>query len=63
MFTVPALIIHDEQDREIPFEGGEALSKVWKNSKLVRTNGLGHRRILRDSQVISKAVEYLTAGH
>lgn len=36
------LIIHDEWDNITPFSASERLHKNWRNSKLVRTRGLGH---------------------
>lgn len=36
------LIIHDNDDRINFFEDAVAIHEVWKNSKLVATNGLGH---------------------
>ncbi len=57
--SIPALIIHDRDDREIPIEEGRQLAKVWKNSKFIETAGLGHRRILRDDGAISKSVRFI----
>ncbi len=56
----PALIIHDEQDREVPIANGIALSEVWPNAKLKRTSGLGHRRILQNPDVIHATQAFLS---
>lgn len=56
--SAPLLIIHDEDDLEVPIESGEALRDAWQGSTLLRTRGLGHRRVLRDPQVISAAVSF-----
>jgi pimeloyl-ACP methyl ester carboxylesterase len=55
----PLLVIHDDGDREIPFQAGEIVARSWPNAELVRTHGLGHRRILRDPDVIAKAVDFV----
>lgn len=59
-FDVPALMIHDADDRSVPIEESEALSRVWRNSRLVRTEKLGHRRILADANVIRRVVNFLS---
>ncbi len=58
---VPALIVHDADDGEIPFAEGAALARSWAGSTLLRTRGLGHRRILRDADVVERAVAYIDA--
>jgi pimeloyl-ACP methyl ester carboxylesterase len=40
--TVPALIVHDENDELNKFEGGLAIAHNWKGSTLFTTKGLGH---------------------
>jgi len=56
---VPALIIHDRDDREVPFHDGERLAARWPGATLVETRGLGHRRILKDEEVIRRTVTFL----
>jgi len=58
---LPALVLHDEDDRDVPVEEGAALAAAWPDAVFERTRGLGHRRILRDDQVIARVVEFL--GH
>lgn len=55
----PALFIHDEADKEVPFDESRRLHARWPNSQLLPVNGLGHRRILQDGTVIKAAVEFL----
>ena len=40
--TQKGLIIHDEWDTITPFSASERLHKNWKNSRLIKTQGLGH---------------------
>jgi len=54
-----ALIIHDENDKELSWRRGKALADSWPDSAFKLTQGLGHRRILRDSSVIEQIVNYL----
>jgi pimeloyl-ACP methyl ester carboxylesterase len=58
----PALIVHDEGDREVPFACGEAIARAWPGAELVRTQGLGHRRILRDPHVLDVITEFAARG-
>jgi len=56
---IPLLVIHDEHDREIPIEQGEKVASVWKNSEIVTTRRLGHRRIVRDNLVVGHVLSCL----
>jgi pimeloyl-ACP methyl ester carboxylesterase len=56
------LIFHDESDREIPLAQGEALARLWRGSTLVRTQGLGHLRILKDSELAKRAAAFLAGA-
>jgi len=56
-----ALVVHDRDDREVPFAGGEALAAAWPGARLHATAGLGHRRILRDHAVLA-AIAAFVAG-
>ena len=53
------LVIHDTEDREVPFEDFHELQKSWKNAKFIATDGLGHRRILRDVSVGHEISQFL----
>ncbi|HET6985510.1 MAG TPA: alpha/beta hydrolase, partial [Kribbella sp.] len=57
----PLLAIHDRDDRETPYQGSEALVASWPDGRLELTEGLGHRKILGDATVVSRAVSFLTA--
>jgi pimeloyl-ACP methyl ester carboxylesterase len=61
---LPALVIHDRDDRDVPWREGEAVSRAWPHARFLRTEGLGHRRILRDPEVIDRVVRFLVQeGH
>jgi len=57
--AVPALVVHDARDREIPLRDGEAIAAAWPGARLVRTEGLGHRRILRDPGVAAAIAAFV----
>ena len=56
---VPALIIHDAHDEDVPWQQGERLAQAWPGARFVRTEGLGHRRILRSPRITEQAVAFL----
>jgi pimeloyl-ACP methyl ester carboxylesterase len=56
------LVVHDRDDREVPFTHGERLTTAWRNAALHATTGLGHRRILRDDGVIAEVVSFVRDG-
>ena len=57
--SVPMLVIHDRADREVPWSDGEAIALAWPSAILLTTEGLGHRRILRDACVIQQAIGFI----
>jgi pimeloyl-ACP methyl ester carboxylesterase len=59
---IPLLVIHDRQDREVPLADGEQVALKAAAGRLVATDGLGHRRILRDAGVAAQAVAFLAEG-
>ena len=56
------LVIHDREDREVPLADGERVAREAASGRLVVTEGLGHRRILRDPGVAKEAVRFLSEG-
>ena len=56
---IPALIIHDEDDTDVPISESELLNQAWPNSVMQRTSGLAHRRILYNPQVIERVVNFI----
>jgi pimeloyl-ACP methyl ester carboxylesterase len=57
--TVPVLVIHDEDDTDVPARAAHHICKHLANSELMVTQGLGHRKILGDSKVIKKITQFL----
>jgi pimeloyl-ACP methyl ester carboxylesterase len=56
------LVFHDRDDAEVSLRHGDRLSSVWPEARLVITDGLGHRRILRDPAVIAETVAFVRQG-
>ena len=57
--TAPALVIHDRDDRMVPWKQGAAFADRWQGARLVTTQGLGHRRVLEDEAVADAAVSFV----
>lgn len=57
--TMPGLIIHDEDDDELPILHAETLQARWPGATLARTTGLGHRRIVRDPVVVERVARFV----
>lgn len=55
----PTLVLHDSLDREVALEHGQSLAAALAGSEMVVTSGLGHNRILRDADVLRRALEFL----
>lgn len=56
------LVIHDEDDKEVPLADARTLANTWPSAQLVVTQGLGHRRVLRDPAVAAKALGFLASA-
>jgi len=58
---IPALIIHDEHDHDVPIGRGKAVAAAWNGAQFIATKSLGHRRILRDAHVIAQTVKFISS--
>lgn len=66
---IPMLIIHDENDKELPVAQAYEIEKYIKRKKyyvdgkempsLYITKGLGHRRIIRDDGIVKTVVDFI----
>jgi pimeloyl-ACP methyl ester carboxylesterase len=57
----PLLVIHDREDAEVPWQEGAIIAQAWPGATLSTTSGLGHRRIVRDRDVVREAVQFVLA--
>ncbi|MFF8595320.1 alpha/beta fold hydrolase [Streptomyces sp. NPDC015220] len=56
----PMLVIHDEDDSRIEVAQGRRLAAAFAGrARLVTTNGLGHRRILGDPEVVRTVLDFV----
>jgi pimeloyl-ACP methyl ester carboxylesterase len=56
---VPVLFVHDADDHDVPSEESQRLVERAPRAHLILTHHLGHRRILRDAQVIEHVTEFI----
>jgi pimeloyl-ACP methyl ester carboxylesterase len=59
--NLPALVVHDEGDNAVNYISATAITSAWPGSKLYTTQGLGHRRILKDPKVIIEVADFIAA--
>src|SRR5688572_728314 len=57
--AAPALVIHDWDDRAVPWSQGAELARHWPGAQLMTTRQLGHRRILEDEAVTRAAADFI----
>lgn len=57
---IPVLVIHDENDYEVPVEASIHIHDHLQNGELLITQHLGHRKILGNPFVIEKTIEFIT---
>lgn len=56
---IPVLVIHDEDDDDIDVKAAHHIVENLKDSKLMITKGLGHRKILGDKTVIVRLIDFI----
>lgn len=52
------IIVHDKNDPTIPYLDSKELSDEFRNIELLTTERLGHKRILADSSVVNRIIDY-----
>lgn len=57
---LPVLVVHDMDDKDVPYADALRMARAGPHVRLHTTNGLGHRRVLKDSGVHSAVVGFLT---
>jgi pimeloyl-ACP methyl ester carboxylesterase len=59
----PVMVVHDRHDVEIPYENAVALTRSGTPGRvhLLTTEGLGHRRIVRDPEVLKQICDFIEA--
>jgi len=59
---IPALVVHDTGDTDVPAADGEAIARAWPGAVLLTTTGLGHRGVLWDDEVVRRVVGFVGAA-
>ena len=57
----PVLVIHDRDDKDISYSQGEGYANNLPDVEFVTTEGLGHRRILKEPEIMNKIIEFASA--
>lgn len=58
----PTLLVHDENDELMGVSQSEYIVQRWPDARLVRTQGLGHVKILRNPAVVAGIAQFLDAS-
>lgn len=56
--VAPTLVVHDRQDAMNRFGDGQAFADAIPGARLLATDGLGHRKILKDEQVLEAVAQF-----
>jgi pimeloyl-ACP methyl ester carboxylesterase len=57
--SLPALVLHDPLDDEVPWSHGAALAEAWPGARLVPTPGEGHVGILAAAVTLERVVAFV----
>ncbi len=55
----PVLIIHDENDKEVPITDAINNFQQLENGQILQTRGLGHSRILKNKKVVNRIIDFI----
>lgn len=55
------LIVHGLADQIVPPEAAQRLAAAWPKAELALFDGIGHRGVLRDDQVVGRVLTHLAA--
>ena len=56
---LPCLIVHDENDRQVPVSEAHKIINAWQGAELYLTKGFGHSRILYNQDAINQCIAFL----
>ena len=57
--NLPVLVVHDTGDNAVNYMSATAIVEAWPHAKLLTTEGLGHRRILKDQKVLGEVSDFI----
>ncbi len=61
--SMPTLIVHDENDGVNPFVSASRWMSYLTNAQLVATQRLGHRKVLRENDVVDAIASFVALPH
>jgi len=61
LLSLPILLIHDQNDRQVPVVEAARAAHALGTARLMVTHGLGHNRLLADVKVVAAIVEFVAA--
>ena len=61
-FELPLLVVHDEDDKVVPWSHGIAVARAAPRGSLRTTAGLGHRDVLIDPTVVGEVVRMVASS-
>jgi pimeloyl-ACP methyl ester carboxylesterase len=59
MLGQPGLIVHDLNDREVPWDEGERYARYWPGARLLTTQGLGHHKVVDAPEVVEATLAFV----
>lgn len=56
---VPTLVVHDQSDKEVPFEDAQCMHREIAGSKLVKLSASGHQRMLKHPEFVRSVGQFM----
>ncbi len=56
------LLIHDQQDKVLPYRNSEVINAKIDRAELITLEGVGHYKMLWNDEVINAVIEFVTNG-
>lgn len=56
--TAKALVVHSIDDEQCPMQNSERMCELWPGAELLLVDGLGHRFVAQDAQVLERVVDF-----
>lgn len=54
------LIVHDKNDKVVPFQAAEGIFESWDNASLLVVEGMGHYKLVKHPSLVEKVVHFIT---
>lgn len=57
------LLVHAQDDQEIPINALKKIHKAWPKSEILMADNLGHRKIIRDTDIAKGVQQFIQQNH